>query len=106
MVNAIAYAPDDTPARQLAVAVSVGDYQKSLALTGERYWVREIAGWSLSEPDPILSLPIRYEFAFGGSAVEDDHEGHQQKSCRYWLLSQIPTQTKWIQTDIKGSPDL
>ena len=91
VVNAIAYAPDDTPARQLAVAVSVGDYQKSLALTGERYWVREIAGWSLSEPDPILSLPIRYEFAFGGSAVEDDHEGHQQNpvGIGYYPKSQL-----------------
>lgn len=80
VVNATAYAPDDVPSRQFTVSVSIGDYQKSLALTGERYWVREAAGWSLSEPDPILSLPIRYEFAFGGSAVEDDHTGYQQNA--------------------------
>lgn len=41
VVNAIAYAHDDTPARQLAVAVSVGDYQKKSgsywrALLGKR----------------------------------------------------------------------
>ncbi|HFC6352651.1 TPA: DUF2169 domain-containing protein [Neisseria elongata] len=80
VVNTTAYAPDDVPSRQFTVSVSIGDYQKSLALTGERYWVREAAGWSLSEPDPILSLPIRYEFAFGGSAVEDDHTGYQQNA--------------------------
>jgi len=46
VVNATAYAPDDVPSRQFTVSVSIGDYQKSLALTGERYWVREGGGAS------------------------------------------------------------
>lgn len=80
VVNATAYAPDDIPARQFAASVTVGDYQKTLAVTGERYWIREALGWSLSEASPILSLPMRYEFAFGGNEVENNHKGYQENA--------------------------
>ena len=80
VINAAAYAPDDIPARQFAATVSIGDYRKTLAVTGERYWMREALGWSVSDPSPILSLPIRYEFAFGGSEVEDNHTGYQENA--------------------------
>lgn len=80
VVNAVAYAPDDLPARQFSVALKIGDYQKTLAVTGSRYWLREAVGWTLSEPALIESLPIRYEFAFGGSEAEKDHQGYQQNA--------------------------
>ncbi|MDO1510494.1 MULTISPECIES: DUF2169 domain-containing protein [unclassified Neisseria] len=80
VVNATAYAPDDRMVGQFPVSVQIGDYEKPLAVTGPRYWVREALGWTLGEASPIDSLPIRYEFAFGGSEVEDDHEGYQENA--------------------------
>ncbi|MDO5072768.1 MAG: DUF2169 domain-containing protein [Neisseria animaloris] len=80
VVNATAYSPDDRMIGQFPVSVQIGDYKKPLAVTGPRYWVREALGWTLGEASPIDSLPIRYEFAFGGSEVEDDHEGYQENA--------------------------
>lgn len=80
VVNGTAYAPDDRLMGQFPVSVQVGDYQKFLAVTGNRYWVREALGWTVNEPSPIRSLPIRYEFAFGGGEVEDDHQGYQENA--------------------------
>lgn len=71
VINAIAYAPNAKPSKQFAVTVKIGDYQKSIAVTGPRNWIREAFGWSLSEASPITSLPIRYEYAFGGKISED-----------------------------------
>lgn len=67
IVNAIAYAPMERPAAYFSAAVSIGNYQKSLIVSGPRYWQRESFGWSLSQASPIDYLPIRYEYAFGGS---------------------------------------
>ncbi|MDO4641977.1 MAG: DUF2169 domain-containing protein [Neisseria sp.] len=66
VVNATAYAPNDELTRQFPVSVQIGDYKKSLAITGKRYWIKETVGWTLSDPEPITNLPIRYEYAFGG----------------------------------------
>lgn len=78
VVNATAYAPDDRLLPQFPVSVQVGDYRKTLAVTGERYWMKEALGWTLGEASPIRSLPVRYEYAFGGGETEDDHTGYQQ----------------------------
>lgn len=77
VVNATAYAPDDKAVPQFPVSVEIGDYKKVLAVTGPRYWKREAVGWTLDEPSAISSLPIRYEYAFGGGEVEDGHCGYQ-----------------------------
>lgn len=71
VVNAIAYAPDTRPSKQFVATVKIGDYHKSIAVTGPRNWIREAFGWSLSEASPITSLPIRYEYAYGGKTSEE-----------------------------------
>lgn len=90
IVNAIARAPEGRPARSWEVGVRVADgtgprLEKRLRVTGPRRWEPQwrralsegererwrqhrhlFRGWSLSEPEPALSVPIRYEHAYGG----------------------------------------
>lgn len=67
IINATAYAPMGRKASYFPVAVSVGDYQKNLMVCGERHWIREALGWTLTEAASIDYLPLHYEYAFGGS---------------------------------------
>ncbi len=40
---------------------------KSLWVTGPRYWLKRFGrGWTLTDPEPIARLPMRYEYAYGG----------------------------------------
>ncbi|MHC5308017.1 DUF2169 domain-containing protein [Bartonella sp. LJL80] len=89
----MAYAPDGKPVSSFTVGIQVKNatgtiIAKFLRITGPRWWApkwkrplsdRERAewqkhrdlfeGWTLTEPEPITSLPIRFEYAYGG-AVE------------------------------------
>ncbi len=101
IINATAHAPGGKPAPSWIVGVRVSDAkgkraEKVLRVFGPRFWVpkwkralsdeekREwrkhrdlFIGWELSEPEPILSLPIRYEYAYGGvlqTGIDDSGE--------------------------------
>jgi len=40
---------------------------RQLAVCGPRYWEKgSFNGWALTPPEPIASLPLRYEYAYGG----------------------------------------
>lgn len=39
---------------------------KSLHVTGPRWWARSLLGWTLSKPQAAHSVPLRYELAYGG----------------------------------------
>jgi hypothetical protein len=41
-------------------------WQKSLRVSGPRSWQRRLMATAPGEPAPLQSLPIRYEFAYGG----------------------------------------
>lgn len=98
--DATAYAPNGEPARSWIIETAVEDAQgnrrsKRLRVTGPRFWVPQwkraltdeeatewrryrhlFAGWELSEPEPITSLDVRYEYAFGGwISMGTDDEG-------------------------------
>ena len=74
-VIADAHAPAGRPARSGVVWVRVGPMEKRLRVTGPRSWERGRVGlWRLSEPEPCLSVPIRYEHAYGGIWRADDKQ--------------------------------
>src|SRR5262249_36401841 len=52
--------------RQLDVLVRVGPVKKLLRVFGTRVWYKGVAGLSLTPPDRVTSLPVRWEFAYGG----------------------------------------
>ncbi|PRD49871.1 DUF2169 family type VI secretion system accessory protein [Phyllobacterium myrsinacearum] len=98
IVNAIAHAPEGKAAPSWLVGVRVADNggvraEKIIRVTGPRVWVPEwkqhlnddekadwrkhdtlFKGWQLSEPEPIVALPIRYEYAYGGTIFTGNDE--------------------------------
>jgi hypothetical protein len=66
VVNATAFAPGGRALPSWETRVRVGDLDKRLRVTGPRAWVREGRNWTLEEPQAVLEVPMRYEYAFGG----------------------------------------
>jgi len=63
----LASAPDKKPVQGLDVLLSVGPYQKTVRVFGERRWVTGIlGGLGISLPAPFEAMPLVYERAFGG----------------------------------------
>lgn len=69
-LNATAYAPPGKMARAVSVGFSVGPIKKTLIVYGDRYWRKGITGLKMTKPDYFSSLPIRYERAYGGAAMD------------------------------------
>jgi hypothetical protein len=96
IVNATAYAPGGKPSSGFVVGVRIlgqptetggpGSVilEKKLLVTGPRVWEKGLmGGWTLKPPSTaITSLPIRYEYAFGGECKVnlDDPDGNRIKS--------------------------
>lgn len=70
LVTADAYAPGGS-AHQWTVGVQVGNSNKEFLVTGARQWVRGMMGWTLTDPQPASTVPIRYELAYGGTYEKD-----------------------------------
>jgi len=109
ILNAVAYAPEGKPAKSWSVGIEIIDAQgvtlrRILRITGPRWWVPKwrrtlteeekcewqkyrhlFEGWELSEAEPITHLPIRYEYAYGGTVTKGaDKEGHRLiEACEY-----------------------
>lgn len=56
------YAPANQPIHTLEVSATIGQYQKTLCIFGDRYWQQG----RISSPEQFTRMPIRYENAFGG----------------------------------------
>jgi hypothetical protein len=54
------------PVTHLDVLVRVGPVQKALRVFGQRVWYRALTGLALTPPEPFESLPLRWEYAYGG----------------------------------------
>lgn len=52
--------------KQLDVLVRVGPVKKLLRVFGTRLWYKGLTGLSLTPPEPFQSVPLRWEYAFGG----------------------------------------
>lgn len=65
--HAEACAPQGEPAQRIAVGVRIGSWEKSLQVCGPRRLETGVLGWRLTDPQPAVRVPIRYEQAWGGS---------------------------------------
>lgn len=77
--HADACAPQGKPAERIAVAVRIGEWEKSLQAAGPRTLEQGVLGWRVSDPEPVARVPLRYEHAWGGTCqwplqVADDAE--------------------------------
>jgi len=75
IINATAECPYGNPAEVWPVRVKVGQLTKSFLVTGPRSWRKGLFGWKLGDLEPCSSVPIRYEYAYGGECEqESDHK--------------------------------
>lgn len=72
ILNACAHAPGGRRASFVDVFASVGPMSKQIHVVGDRIWEKH--PWSLvpSDPVPFITMPIRYERAWGGHLAEKD----------------------------------
>ena len=71
VIEATAHAPGGKPVEELAVGVRIGGWSKLLSVSGDRNWGGALRNRP-SSPRPFVSMPIRYEAAFGGSLFDAD----------------------------------
>jgi hypothetical protein len=65
-INAVACTRGRRALPDWQIRLRVGVLEKTLRVTGPRQWVRQRGRYQLTEPEPSLEVPIRYERAFGG----------------------------------------
>jgi hypothetical protein len=89
IVIGTAYAPDLKPLPRFEAGIRItGSFtlNQRLALTGPRFWEKQEAGWVLTEPTPITSLPLRYEYAYGGACrIEKEDPAAERIEAAYQL---------------------
>jgi hypothetical protein len=90
LIHAVAHAPKAQPHKRWPVGMRIGAWEKILSVTGPRLLERRAMGWRLTEPEPALQVPLRWEHAFGGS-------------CR-WPLAPLEGQEPELQTHYEANP--
>lgn len=72
LVNGTAYAPRGKRVRSIEVGVRVATVNKTLLVTGDRWW-RSTAGIvAMTSAEPFEAMPLTYERAFGGFDRTDE----------------------------------
>ena len=67
-LNATAFAPDGLPCETWEAGVGLNDDKPVMArVYGKRHWHKAARLVGISDPKPCLSVPLRYELAFGGA---------------------------------------
>lgn len=61
-----AMAPNGKQVTELDVLVRVGPVSKQLKVFGLRVWFKGALGMTLTPPKPFQSVPLRWEYAYGG----------------------------------------
>ncbi|MFJ7886444.1 DUF2169 domain-containing protein, partial [Pseudomonas sp. NPDC096917] len=75
---------------------------KPLRFTGPRQFKHSLfGGWQLTEPQPTLSVPLHWEYAFGGNSVVRNPEHPLQPDSPEYLLNEVcysnPLGCGWIE---------
>jgi hypothetical protein len=66
IVNGDAYAPNGRPSADFLVSLRIGSKTKKVRVLGHRIWTGSTFGMKASNPEPVVSIPLVYERAFGG----------------------------------------
>lgn len=85
------YAPDGTPAPGGAARFQVGPVRRELAIFGPRFWQAGPLGTAPSQPEPVSTVPLRWESAFGGDGFADNPAGRGMLRAEMpWGESRLP----------------
>ena len=78
LVNGTAYAPAGRRTKSVEVRVRVASVDKTLLVTGNRFWSATGGGVAMTSPEPFEAMPLTYERAFGGyNRTDDDPTQHR-----------------------------
>lgn len=58
----------------------VGPLAKHLRIVGDRTWEKGLLGFSTSEPQPFIDMPISYERALGGLLTDEENSLRDQEN--------------------------
>lgn len=67
LVTGHAHAPPGELAETVQVGLRVADVNKTLTVSGDRFWTPGVGGHVPSAPQPFETIPLIYERAFGGN---------------------------------------
>ncbi len=67
LIEGDAFAPGGEPTTQVDVSLRVGNIHKVLRVYGDRRIDRGMFGLLLSDPEPFVRMPVRFERSFGGT---------------------------------------
>jgi hypothetical protein len=82
LVSATAHAPGGKLSGRWQAGIRIGDHTKMVEVTGPRSWQKDSSGqWALSAPQLITSLPLHYEYAYGGTISDDQDRSDRPISC-------------------------
>jgi hypothetical protein len=73
VLNASAHAPAGQPVAETVVGFALGSLRKLIRVHGDRVWERSLRGLKVSAAHPFLTMPLRWERAFGGSDRDPSH---------------------------------
>ena len=82
VLNGTAYAPGGRSRTEFLVGLKVGHKQKVLKVKGNQRWSTGPLGGAPSAPQPVTSVPILYERAFGGHDRVHPDPVHQRIDSR------------------------
>ncbi|MCA9059385.1 MAG: DUF2169 domain-containing protein [Planctomycetaceae bacterium] len=68
LIEATAYSPSGRPEDGWKCEVRAGELHKAFRVTGKRTWRKGPLGYRLSSIEPVSTVPIRYELAYGGTS--------------------------------------
>ena len=76
LVTGSFYSPGGQPVPAGKVRVQIGPVDKTLYVFGQRYWRRGAnMVWSITEPEPMTSMPVTYQNAFGAPGYKYNPTG-------------------------------
>jgi hypothetical protein len=62
-----AHIPNGQATHRWRASVKVGKVNKAIDIHSPKEWINGMAAWHKSQAEPISQLPLRYEYAYGGT---------------------------------------
>ncbi len=80
LVHGSCFAPGGVPHPRVPVSARVGECERALMVTGDRYWK---PGGSPSEPQPFETMPLDWSRTYGGPRYPRNPEGRGHGESEY-----------------------
>jgi len=90
------------------VRLTVGPLSKTVRVFGDRVWESGLLGLKISPPKPFQKIPLRYEFAYGGTDTQPGDEAKIEDEPRNPVgrgLLAKRSKASWIGTSLPNLED-